>query len=143
LSHTPFKWDLLFPLAAVAIVCLRNYFWLDFILPGLIFICCLAAFRGTFAFRCLGNPWITTVGGMCYTIYMYHWLMISMLVRLTGRWQTHILWLDLLIQFVVMSAAIIFLCGILFALFERPFMRRHWPSAAWSALRPAKTTAAS
>ena len=137
-----FKWDVLLLLAAVAIVCLRNCFWLDFILPGLIFICFQAAFCGTLAFRCLGNPWITTVGGMCYTIYMYHWLMISVLVRVTGRWQTHILWLDLLIQFIVMSAGIIVLCAILFALFERPFMRRNWPSAVWSALRAAKTMAA-
>jgi len=137
-----FIWDLLILMAAVAIVCFRHSPWLNIALPGIMFICCLGAFRGAAAFRFLGNPWITTIGGMCYTIYMYHWLMISMLVRLTGRWRTHILWLDLLIQFVVMSAAIVFLCAILFALFERPFMRRNWPSAVWSALRPVKEAAA-
>ena len=130
-----FKWDLLLLLAAAAVVCLRHRDWLEFVLAALIFICCQAAFRGTLAFRCLGNPWITTIGGMCYTIYMYHWLMISMLVRLTGRWRTHILWLDLLIQFVVMSAVIIFLCAILFALFERPFMRRNWPARVMERIR--------
>ena len=130
-----FKWDWFFLLPAVAVVCLRHSSWLDAVLPCLIFISCLAAFRGVMTFRFLGNPWITTVGGMCYTIYMYHWLMISMLVRLTGRWRTHILWLDLLIQFVVMSAAIIFLCAILFALFERPFMQRDWPARLWNKIR--------
>ncbi len=138
LTLRTYKWDLFCLLSASAVVCFRHSPWLGYVLPVSLFICCLAAFRGLMTFRFLGNPWITTIGGMCYTIYLYHWLMISLLVRLTGRWQTHILWLDLLIQFVVMSAVIIFLCAILFALFERPFMRRNWPSALWSALRPAK-----
>jgi peptidoglycan/LPS O-acetylase OafA/YrhL len=73
---------------------------------------------------------------------MYHWLMISALIRLTGRLQTHILWLDLLIQFVVMSVIIISVCALLFALFERPFMRRNWPSVLRYKLVPAKKTAA-
>jgi peptidoglycan/LPS O-acetylase OafA/YrhL len=64
---------------------------------------------------------------MCYTIYMYHWLMISGIVRITGHFQTHVLWLDLLIQFVLMSIIITFACSALFVLFERPFMQRDWP----------------
>jgi peptidoglycan/LPS O-acetylase OafA/YrhL len=137
-----YRWDLVFPVALMAVVLLRNCFLMPTLLPWLIFLCCLAAFRGASTARFLGAPWIATIGGMCYTIYMYHWLMISMLVRVTGRLRTHILWLDLLIQFVVMSAAIIFLCAILFALFERPFMRRNWPSSVWSALRRVKKAAA-
>jgi peptidoglycan/LPS O-acetylase OafA/YrhL len=135
-----FKWDLLFLLAGVGVVLFRHSLWLEYVLPVIILICCLAAFHGTIAFRILGNSWVTTIGGMCYTLYMYHWLLISLLVRVTGRWRTHILWLDLLIQFIVMSAIIIGLCAVLFVLFERPFMRRNWPSACWSWLRPAKKT---
>jgi peptidoglycan/LPS O-acetylase OafA/YrhL len=100
------------------------------------FFCCLAAFRGVITSKFLGFQWITTIGGMCYTIYMYHWLMISMLVRVTGQIQTHILWLDLLIQFVLMSVIIVGVCAILFALFERPFMRRDWPARIWKKIRP-------
>lgn len=133
-----FKWDLLFLLAGVGMVFFRNCFWLGYIMPVIVLICCLAGFRGRVTFRILGNSWVTTIGGMCYTIYMYHWLMISLLVRITGRWRTHILWLDLLIQFIVMSAVIIAMCAILFAVFERPFMRRNWPSVWWSFLRPVK-----
>ena len=64
---------------------------------------------------------------MCYTIYMYHWLMISGLIRVTKKLSTHIFWVDLLIQFVVLSVIIIVICAVLFALFERPFMKRDWP----------------
>jgi peptidoglycan/LPS O-acetylase OafA/YrhL len=98
----------------------------------MILFCCLAAFRGTLTAKFLGHPWITTMGGMCYTIYMYHWLMISALVRVTGGLRTHILWLDLLIQFVLMSVIIIGVCAVLFALFERPFMQRDWPARLWN-----------
>jgi peptidoglycan/LPS O-acetylase OafA/YrhL len=132
-----YKWDLVFPLAMTAVVLLRNHYsLLVILLPWVILACCLAAFRGVLTARFLSNPWITTVGGMCYTIYMYHWLMISMLVRVTGGLRTHILWLDLLIQFVLMSVIIIAICAVLFALFERPFMRRDWPARVWMKLRP-------
>ncbi len=121
-------WDLFFILDGVIVVVFRNSPWMNFVLPLIIGVCCVAAFRGPLVFRVLGNPWITTIGGMCYTIYMYHWLMISLLVRLTIHLQTHILWLDLLIFFVLMSAVIVPVCAVLFALFERPFMRRDWPA---------------
>jgi len=137
-----YKWDPVFPLAVAAVVLLRHQQLMTFLLPWVILFCCLAALLGVITAKALGNSWITTIGGMCYTIYMYHWLMISLLVRLTGRWQTHILWLDLLIQFIVMSVIIIVLCAVLFALFERPFMRRNWPSICWSRLKSAKKAAA-
>ena len=132
-----YKWDLIFPLAITAVVLLRHHSLLAILLPWMILLCCLAAFRGVLTAKFLGHPWITTIGGMCYTIYMYHWLMICTLVRVTGRLRTQILWLDLLIQFVLMSVIIIAGCAVLFALFERPFMRRDWPARIWMKIRPA------
>ncbi len=121
-------WDLLLILDAAAVVVFRHSSWLYFALPLIVGVCCVAAFCGRLTYRALGNPWITTIGGMCYTIYMYHWLMISLLVRPALHLQTHILWLDLLIFYVLMSAVIVAVCALLFALFERPFMRRDWPA---------------
>jgi peptidoglycan/LPS O-acetylase OafA/YrhL len=129
------KWDFLFFLTFAIAVYFRLSPWLGVMLPFLMLICCTGAFRGKAAFQFLGYPWITTIGGMCYTIYMYHTLIISSFARLTCRWRTHILWLDLLIQFIILSAAIIVLCAILFAFLERPFMRKNWPATVWSAVR--------
>jgi peptidoglycan/LPS O-acetylase OafA/YrhL len=112
---------------AASIVILRHWPLVAILLPWLMFLCCLAAFRGILTARILGWPWISTIGGMCYTIYMYHWQMISLLVRVTEHLQTHKLWLDLLIQFVLMSAVITVVSAVLFVLFERPFMKRDWP----------------
>ena len=124
-------WDFTFPVAFAAVVLLRHHYLMPVLLPWVMFFCCLAAFRGVITASFLGYPWIATIGGMCYTIYMYHWLMISMLVRVTGHLQTHVLWFDLLIQFVLMSVIITAVCAILFVLFERPFMRRDWPDKIW------------
>jgi peptidoglycan/LPS O-acetylase OafA/YrhL len=124
-------WDLFFLGAIAAVICLSQ-FEMDYpFLPWLWLLLLTAAFRGKICHWLLGQPLITTIGGMCYTIYMYHWLMISGLIRLTIKFSTHIFWLDLLIQFAVMSVIIIAICGVLFALFERPFMQRDWPQKFW------------
>ncbi len=125
-------WDLFFLGAIAAVICLSQ-FQMDYpFLPWLWLLMLTAAFRGKICHWLLGQPLITTIGGMCYTIYMYHWLMISGLIRLTIKFSTHIFWLDLLIQFAVMSAIIIAICSVLFALFERPFMQRDWPQKFWN-----------
>ena len=127
-----YYWDLAAILGVVTVVVFRNSAWIYPALPFLIGLGCLAAFCGTVTFRILGIRWITTIGGMCYTIYMYHWLLISGLIRVTIKLSTHILWLDLLIQYIVLSAGIITISSVLFALFERPFMQRDWFQQFWT-----------
>lgn len=136
-----FRWDFLFLMMFPLVVCFRNAWWLTVASPFIVLILLMGAFRGVLANKLLGLKWITTIGGMCYTIYMYHAFMISSMARLTCHWQTHILWLDLLIQFFLMTGPIIVLSAVLFALFERPFMRKDWPARVRSMLsfRP-KTT---
>jgi peptidoglycan/LPS O-acetylase OafA/YrhL len=117
-----YMWDLFFFLSApAAVYCPYAETW---IFLGV----CLAAFRGRIASLFMSHPWITTIGGMCYTIYMYHWLLIAVLIRGTIHLKTGILWLDLLVQFLVLAPMIFLICAMPFALFERPFMRRDWPA---------------
>jgi peptidoglycan/LPS O-acetylase OafA/YrhL len=131
------KWDFLFFLMFAIVTCLRNSgAWLTLTLPFVVLTCLMGAFRGELACRFLSFQWVTTIGGMCYTIYMYHALIISVVARLTCRWQTHVLWLDMLIQFLLISGPVIVLCAVLFALFERPFMRKDWPILVRSTLFP-------
>lgn len=128
------KWDFLFFMMFAFVTFFRHSSWLAVALPFVVLICLTGAFRGALACQFLSFQWITTIGGMCYTIYMYHELIISLMARLTCHWQTHVLWLDLIIQFLLMLGPIIVLCAVLFALFERPFMRKDWPADLQSAL---------
>lgn len=132
------SWDLVFLGTVAAVVCLQPYHFGYQVLPLMTLLTCVAAFRGRVASWLLGRPLLTVIGGMCYTIYMYHWLMISGLIRVTKKFATGVFWVDLLINFVVMSAVIIAICAVLFAWFERPFMQRDWPQKFWARLKGQK-----
>jgi len=119
-------WDFVFCAGLAAFLLFHEHPQIKAAYPLFILVWHVAAFRGALCNSLLSNRWVTTVGGMCYTVYMYHWFMISGLVRVTERLRVHVFWADLLIQFTVMSVVIVFLCAILFVLFERPFMQRGW-----------------
>ena len=40
---------------------------------------------------------------------------------------TGVYWLDLLVQFLILTPVIILICAVPFVWFERPFMRKDWP----------------
>lgn len=126
-----YVWDGLFLLGVLAVVAFRRYSVSYLILPWSISLCLIGAFKGEFCRKLLSLPLVSLIGGMCYTIYMYHSIIISSLIRLTLRLQTHVFALDLWIQFLLMSVVIVGLCAPLFLLFERPFMKKDWPRRVW------------
>lgn len=77
-------------------------------------------FRGSLSNAIFRNPWIATIGGMCYTIYLYHYLVISAAGRLSMTW----IGPSLGAQAVVLGAVTLVVCGALFLAAERPFMRK-------------------
>lgn len=102
---------------------------IDFVVPVCTFTLGLAAFRGGVWRRSLCRPWLYTIGGMCYTIYLYHAQVISLLGRaarhfvLPGGYLTNTLF-----HLTLQGLAVVVVCSVLFVLFEKPFMRRDWPS---------------
>jgi peptidoglycan/LPS O-acetylase OafA/YrhL len=117
-------WLLVLPVIAGHASIPQFYHWL----PWLNLLMGLTAFRGRWSGGFFSNPWIMTIGGMCYTIYMYHSLLIGIIIRLTAPLHFGPFWLTLLVQFLVMTPLIILPAAVLFVLFERPFMRRDWPA---------------
>jgi peptidoglycan/LPS O-acetylase OafA/YrhL len=87
----------------------------------------IAAFRSVCFRQFVRLPWIAAIGGMCYTIYLYHYLVISLVGRLTlPRIQSGGLGLALGLEIIFILPVILAACGVLFVLFERPFMSRTW-----------------
>jgi peptidoglycan/LPS O-acetylase OafA/YrhL len=104
-----------------------------------LFVGCCAAFRGRITSRFLGNPWIVVIGGMCYTIYLYHYQFLSLLGRAVVHVQlTQNPFVNFWIAAVLMVPATLVACSVLFVLFEKPFMRRDWPNRFASWLRTKK-----
>ena len=84
----------------------------------------LAAFQSRWFGRVMKHPVLATIGGMCYTIYMYHYLMIAVVGRLTVAWFAHLPYeVFFAVQLGVHTAIIVSVCAIVFRLTEKPFMQ--------------------
>ena len=88
----------------------------------------VAAFRGRWTNGLLCCPLVTTIGGMCYTIYLYHLQFIEAWSRLTwGAWRPGApFWLNYVVQAALIGVPLLAAGALLFAFFERPFMRPGW-----------------
>jgi peptidoglycan/LPS O-acetylase OafA/YrhL len=137
-------WPLLF-------IALRSDTLAHWLFPYLLFFLYFAAFRGLLINRFFSNPWITAIGGMCYSIYLIHYEVISAVGRFTRRIsEGSPYWIYLLVQLVVVGSSIVIICGVYFLILEKPCMSCDWPKRLWNhcqsvfeAKRPAPTTAAS
>jgi len=119
-------WPLLFVILHSRVLTL----WL---FPGWIFLLYCAAFRGRFANRFFSNRWITAIGGMCYSIYLLHYEVISAVGRVTRRLGERApYWIYLFVQFAIVGGAIVAICGAYFVIIEKPCMRRDWPQRLWN-----------
>jgi peptidoglycan/LPS O-acetylase OafA/YrhL len=104
--------------------------------PWLLIVLYIAAFHGVYANRFVTNPWIATIGGMCYTIYLLHNYLISSLGLVTERLlAAESFWTRLGLQFLIMSPIVLVVCALFFRWVERPCMRPDWIRRAGAALR--------
>lgn len=104
--------------------------------PGMLFVLYCAAFRGLLINRIFTNRWITAMGGMCYSIYLIHYQVISAVGRFTKRVSEGApYWFHLLVQLVLVGGAVILFCGVFFVLLEKPCMRRDWPQRLWNSFQ--------
>ncbi|HTR98217.1 MAG TPA: acyltransferase [Bacteroidota bacterium] len=99
--------------------------------PFLALLLYVAVFRGTVTNRIMTNPWITTIGGMCYTIYLIHNPLLGMLIGMTARAAPSGSYtVNVLAQGLVTVVPMLCVAALYFAAIERPCMRRDWPQRA-------------
>ena len=122
-----FLWDVL----AVGLWPLVWYMGRNFghvALPFIIVLLYLGAFRGRICSAVFSNRAITDIGGMCYSIYLFHFLVIYGVKHLTAP--LHIgqnFWVYYAIQSAMILPVVMLFCGAFFLLIERPCMDREWP----------------
>ncbi len=95
----------------------------DVMMPLFLMAFCMTAINSHHVAAFLRH-WIpVTLGGMCYTFYLYHVAVLSALTRVTGKWiTTEEQWLAYVLQFIVATPIVIAVSMVMFALVERPFM---------------------
>lgn len=139
------RWDLAAMILGVGMIAAihfgtgREGIWggLPFYLPLMVLCFYIAGFKGVLFNRLLRFPPIFLIGGMCYTIYLYHAPLLDPLNRATRQLYVHRLplWLNFSVLALLHAIVVLVICIILFKLVERPCMNREWPRLLWHRLR--------
>ena len=88
----------------------------------------VAAFKGAFFRRFLSLPWIFTIGGMCYTIYLIHLPILQVLAGSVMRTSGFVRFVPgLLVSAVVTLPILLAVSVAFFLLIEKPCMNPKWP----------------
>jgi peptidoglycan/LPS O-acetylase OafA/YrhL len=88
------------------------------------------SWRGFFSKKVL-----TVIGGMCYSIYLLHYPIISAIGNFSIKYKiTNYYLLNLCFQFLIIVPFILIIGGVFFYLIERPCMNKDWPKNFWSHL---------
>jgi peptidoglycan/LPS O-acetylase OafA/YrhL len=98
------------------------------------------AFYGTLGGKILSsifrNAWVAAFGGMCYTVYLFHSTIISVMMRATKRFTDFDSYFaTYFAQFVMVIVPIVIGSTVLFLFLEKPFMNKNWPQQFWSWLQ--------
>lgn len=140
-SRRSFGWDFVSLLGwpALLLVCERPGLARAAFAP-LALLLFVAVFRGRVSNRLVTSRWVTVVGGMCYTIYLIHFQLLSAFEKLFGGVSfTEHFSLNLLLHAALFTPVLLASSAVFFLLVEKPCMRRDWPRRL--ALRFRKLTA--
>ncbi len=109
--------------------------WAPALVPVGVLAVAVAAFRGRRAASFLARPWVVVTGGMCYTIYLLHYPLLSAVGRVLGRFlggAGPFAWTGVLLCAYLPILAAVSLA--FFLAIERPCMRPDWPARLWRGL---------
>jgi peptidoglycan/LPS O-acetylase OafA/YrhL len=115
------------------------------LLPVVVFWVYYASFRGRLSRRVFSAPGLTTIGGMCYTIYLVHVSVIEAVVSLCVPLKRPASFGYMFAErMVVLLPSVLCVSLIFFLLIERPCMNSRWPwdLRAWLGARARRIAAA-
>ncbi|MFI5366055.1 MAG: acyltransferase family protein [Candidatus Binatia bacterium] len=109
--------------ASIYLILTRRYD-LYYLTPVLIVVLYVGLFLGRVGHACITQPWAVAIGGMCYTVYLYHFMIIDLLARWTMSLASpaHALVGDFILQCVLLVPPIVLVSMVLYLLVEQPFM---------------------
>jgi len=121
---------------SMVFVCKAYNLWPELVAPWLIMIGYAAVFRARWVRKFFRLTPIVILGGMCYTIYLWHFFFISAFRTVWFRFMPSEEGLGFQFAYIVVASSIA-LAGsaIFFAIIERPTMDPNWPRKLWGGLR--------
>jgi peptidoglycan/LPS O-acetylase OafA/YrhL len=139
------SWDIVTLAAAAAIIAtLTRFGQFYFLLPLMVGLLYTGFFLGRLSNAFARARWIVIIGGMCYTIYLYHILIISNLMTQTLPLASiaRPFDLDFAMQCLLILPVVLAVCALLFFFGEKPFMRWSLSPRHAKDLRAAQVAAA-
>jgi peptidoglycan/LPS O-acetylase OafA/YrhL len=128
------RWDVISGAAWCTLLFLPNHF-LYIVEPLLIALAFVGAFRGVLLRHLLATEWLAILGGMCYSIYLWHFFIIALVFKASRRIVvSHDLLTNFLVQSALILPCILAFCTLYFVLIERPCMDPAWPQKLRTAL---------
>ena len=130
-------WDMLCALCLLMVLNIaymtkldKSLMYLTLSSPFLIMLMYIAVFQGNIVNRLFRVSWVAIIGGMAYTIYLYHNPIISALGRFTVRMGEADMNASMMLvtQIVILTIPIMIFSLLHFALIERPCMNPNWVS---------------
>ncbi|XZF13947.1 acyltransferase family protein [Chitinophagaceae bacterium MMS25-I14] len=101
-----------------------NYFLHYFTFPAVITFFFYTILRHPAIRHLFGYKWIPVIGGMCYSIYLLHYPIISFLGKYTTRCTfTDLLPVNLFLQLALLGLPMLLICALYYYFVERRFMR--------------------
>ncbi|HMV49386.1 MAG TPA: acyltransferase [Blastocatellia bacterium] len=121
-----FAWDAVTVAAAAMMTAtLIRFGMLYCLLPLMIGVFYVGCYLGRLSNAFVRLRWIVILGGMCYTIYLYHVTIIGQAFVYTGKWTSSArpFSADFLLHAALILPVLLALCAWLFIVGEKPFMR--------------------
>ena len=120
--------------AGALVLALYIWSWDHLLFNRVVFVLCVftmiySIFRSTWLNRFITLPWITAIGGMCYSIYLIHLPILELYVRFSKHIiVTDIFTINYLVQFVCMVPILLTVSILFYLLIEKPCMEKDWPA---------------
>lgn len=135
-------WDALWAMGLGAVLAsyrvLEMTPWGITLLVAGLFAMTLGAFRSRVIRVVLSIPLVSIIGGACYTIYLFHFLVVSLAGRFLAPWTNQGFERNVILIALPFATLVVFACLCLFPVVERPFMFSDWPRRAWRRVRGGK-----
>ena len=96
--------------------------------PVIIFALYFSLFHSVWPRKILRCKLLTVIGGMCYSIYLMHNIVLEGSLRVLHPYMPHNFNIAMVILSAVAVPATLVLCGAYFRLIEKPCMRPDWPA---------------
>jgi peptidoglycan/LPS O-acetylase OafA/YrhL len=133
------RWDLVslvgWPLLVAGLMATDRFRFESVVGPWLLLALCVAALRGTTTSRLLRNRWISTIGGMCYSIYLLHYPMLVLMEHWTTMLSSRSPALAFVARAAMFAPIVLVVSATFFVLVERPCMDPRWPTRMLNWLR--------